>query len=212
MQLEYSKMLMWFHHNHPEEIGRFIQSVSPNQIECKNWLVDSLDNVVIPRDELDNFKIEIVGGWFGLPLIELLNKKYRNRIKGIDFFEIDPFACKVLGRYIRFFGGSLPPINIFNQDYFEYEEERRTHLIINTSCEHMQDMSVTKECYISPERTLLVLQSNDKRDELDHINCVENGQELAYKSDIKELYGDYKKFYTDKKKWHRYMIMGKWLG
>jgi hypothetical protein len=243
MQLEYSQMLMWFYNNHPDELPRFIQSVSPNQIKCKDWLVDSLSNVVIPRDEDGKFKVEIVGGWFGFPLIQMLCERRGSDIKGIDFFEMDPFACRVLGQYIRYmkedkevFMGekgveieyvysTLPPIKIFNENYFEYKEKRRAHMIINTSCEHMHPMENAREFYIEPERTLLVLQSNDKDDEPDHINCVKDGSDLSKQAGIKELYGDRKQFVSgtipdkviegvmrkgDMVWWNRFMVMGKW--
>jgi hypothetical protein len=198
-------------------------------------LVDSLDQVVIPcQDNPDGskeFKIEIIGGWFGFPLIELLVKKYGSSIRGIDFFEVDPFCCKVLGKYINSFGrDNLPEIRIFKKDYFEYKETRRTHLIINTSCEHMDNMNLMKEYYIKPERTLLVLQSNDKIDEPDHINCVNSTEELGEQSNIKILWGNSKTIVSgstpdmvgwrgaakgimlkgDMIWWNRFMVMGKW--
>ena len=47
----YYNMLKWFNRNYPLEIHRFIESISPNQVEGKTWLVEELDKVQIPRDE-----------------------------------------------------------------------------------------------------------------------------------------------------------------
>jgi hypothetical protein len=225
MQLEYYKMLKWFNSNYPNEIHRFIESVSPNQIECKKWLVDSLDNVTIPRDDENKFTVEVIGGWFGFPLLELLINKYGDEIRSIDFFEMDPFCCRVFQRYLKFWDKDMNNIRVFNEDYFKYKSERRTHLIINTSCEHMQDMNTMKSCYITPERTLLVLQSNDKMDESDHINCVEDCQGLEEQAGIKTLWGNSKTIVSgsipdkvidgvmhkgDMVWWNRFMVMGKW--
>ena len=56
----------------------------------------------------------------------------------------------------------------------------------------MQDMKNEKYKYFEPERTLLVLQSNNKTDEEDHINCVEGEEELAKKNGIRMLGGGWK--------------------
>ncbi len=207
MQLEYSEIIKWYASNYPNDMDRLFESLSPNQIKCKHWLVDALDNVTIPTDFNNKFKIEIIGGWFGFPLIDYLVQKYGDRIRGIDFFEIDEDAIRVLGRYIEYFGeNNLPPIKIFNIDYFEYKETRRSHMIINTSCEHMQNMSSMKQYYITPERTLLVLQSNNKIDEPDHINCVKDIPSFVKQVNFRLLYDDIIKFDW----WYRYMILGKW--
>ena len=84
-------------------------------------------------------------------------------------------------------------------------------MVINTSCEHMWDMSMMKECYESPERTLLVLQSNNKTNEPDHVNCVTSCQELIEKNELKEVFGDWKRINDGTPdKYIRYMVMGKW--
>ena len=213
----YYNMLKWFNRNYPDKMDRFIESISPNQIEGKNWLVEELDKVQIPRDEEGRFKIEIVGGWFGFPLIDLLYNKYGDEIRAIDFFDVDPFASKVFGVYLSTWWVDIQDVKIFTNDmgdYFNYKEKRRAHLIINTSCEHMPDMLSMKEYYFDPERTLLCLQSNNKTDEDDHINCVENEQELAEKNGIQLLNGGWRTMKSREGKkynfWNRYMAMGKW--
>ena len=185
MKLEYSKILKWFRYNCPNEMERLFDSLSPNQIICKQWLVDNLDKVKIPRDDNGKFNIEIIGGWYGYPLIDLLYHKYGDEINRIDIFEIDEFACRVINKY--------------------------NCMIINTSCEHMWDMSTNKDCYELPERTLLVLQSNNKTDEPDHINCVNSCQELLEQNELKEIHGDWKRMNENTPdKYIRFMVMGKW--
>ena len=214
MQIEYSEMMKWVRYNHPEKMNRWMDSLSPNQILCKQWLVDSLDNVKIPLDENNQFKIEIIGGWFGFPLIEMLLKKYKNSIKEINLFDIDKNATLFAWKYTELF--NLKNIKIFNTNYFDYKEIRRTHMVINTSCEHMPDMLLLQDYYKIPERTLLVLQSNNKTNEPDHVNCVENCQQLVIQNDISEIWGGNKTMKTivDGKKefWNRFMVMGKWNG
>lgn len=209
MDIRYAEIIKWFRYNHPDKINRLFDSLSPNQITCKNWLVESLDNAEIPKDESNKFRIEIIGGWYGFPLIQLLMEKYGNQIREIDIFDIDEFACKVIWKYCELF--KYDNIRIFNEDYFMYEEKRRTHLIINTSCEHMWDMVDNKDCYEFPDRTLLALQSNNKTDESEHINCVSSCQELLQKNELSEIYGDWKRMNQGTPdKFIRFMVLGKW--
>lgn len=209
MDIRYAEIIKWFRYNHPEKLNRLFDSLSPNQIICKQWLVESLNKVQIPEDSDNKFRIEIVGGWYGFPLIQLLMEKFNNKIKEIDIFEIDDFACKVVWKYCELF--NYNNVRIFNEDYFMYKECRRTHLIINTSCEHMWDMSDNKEYYEFPDRTLLALQSNNKTDEQDHINCVSSCQELLENNELSEIYGDWKRMNQGTPdKFIRFMVMGKW--
>lgn len=229
IDVRYTQMAKWFLHNCPGLIDRWIESVSPNQVECKQWLVESLDNVQIPRDKNGKFKVEIIGGWFGYPLIEMLYEKFGDEIDRLVMYDSDPFACRVAMAYSTIFNHQ---VEVYNKDYFKDVGElhdRRAHLVINTSCEHMFDMVDAKDFYISPERTLLVLQSNNKRNEEDHINCVDSCDELAKKAGIRTIFGDWKrmnygpKHKTKEERWAwkaknvgstdkyiRYMVMGKW--
>lgn len=212
MQVEYAKMMKWLRHNHPDKFDRWMDSLHPNQIKCKEWLVyDGLNKVQIPRNGQCKFNVEIIGGWFGYPLIQFLVDEWSwLQINRIDIFEIDSWACKMIWKYGELFGWN-DRIRIFNQDYFTYKEKRRTHLVINTSCEHMWDMITMKEYYEEPERTLLALQSNDKTNEPDHINCVETGQELVAQAGVKELHGDKMRFNEGTPdQYTRFMILGKW--
>lgn len=212
MELEYAEMMKWLRHNHPDKMDRWMDSLHPNQIKCKQWLVEDLEKVQIPRDAQGKFRVEIIGGWYGFPLIQLLVDNWTwLQIRQIDIFELDEFACKMIWKYAEIFGWNKK-IRIFNQDYFTYTEKRRTHLVINTSCEHMWNMDTMKEYYEEPERTLLALQSNDKTNEPDHINCVTTGQELAAQAGVKELHGGKLRFNEGTPdEYRRYMIMGKWI-
>lgn len=212
MDERYSLFLKWYHTQYLESMDRCLESISYNQIICKKWLVENLDNVQIPRDENGQFNIEIVGGWFGFPLIHLLMDKYPE-IKRIHLYELDKQALRACWKYTEIFG--YDHVKTFHMDYFDDVNQRRAHLIINTSCEHMPDMIKARDNYVTPERTLLALQSNDMIGEPDHVNCVNSTNELAEKAGIKELWGGYKKMNEDAiwagHRYNRYMVMGKWI-
>lgn len=227
----YSQMMKWFWNNYPSMFQRFLDSIHHNQLEGKKWLVDSLDNVQIPRDKDGKFKVEVIGGWFGFPLIDLLLSKYGDDVKHIDFYEPDKFCCKIFANYCHLYfdevevlpaeflrvrkGDNWIMIHIFNMNYFNATVHRRVHLVINPSSEHMPSMTTMRQYYELPERTLLALQSNDKDDEPDHMNCVKSSQELAQQAGIRELFGGTMKLITrdkDNRKQHfnRFMVFGKW--
>jgi len=217
----YYKMLKWFNRNYPLEMHRFIASISPNQIECKKWLVDGLDDIQIPRNDKGKFNIEIVGGWFGFPLIDLLWDKYGDQIHEIHFFDVDPFAAKVFSVYlsmwdvnIKLNSSSLVHIKIStgdSGDYCKYTKKRRAHLVINTSCEHMPNMKEQREYYYESNNMVLALQSNNKTNEPDHINCVESCQELAEQAGCIIVDKDDKIMKSaGSEHWNRFMIYGKW--
>ena len=207
MQIEYAKMLKCFYNNHPDKIDRFVQSVSENQQKSKQQLFYGLKDkdIVIPTDENGEVTIEIVGGWFGWPLIGMLVKFLDIPIRKINFYELDDFACTALRKYIDIFKPAFE-INIYNRDWFGDISEKRAHIIINTSCEHMDDFGHMKRVFIAPERTLLMITSNDKVDEPDHINCKESAVQLAEDNDIHMLHGDRIWF----KDYRRFIVIGKW--
>ena len=74
--------------------------------------------------------------------------------------------------------------------------------------------SKLRACYEYPERTLVALQSNDKRDEPDHTNCVDSCKELLEKNSLRNILpnlGDRKVMKADEENYYnRFMVMGKW--
>lgn len=197
MDIRYAKILKWFQHNHPDKIDRLIESLSPNQIVCKKWLVDNLPNFN------KKIRIEIIGSWFGWPLIEMLFNKYD--ISRIRLYDIDPFACKVTRKYIEIFDYDAD-FPIFEMSYWDQEkEEIGCELLINTSSEHMVETLVDhRQNYTSTP--IIALQSNNMFNEPDHVNCVESPEELALLNGIKQIYY---KGTLDLDSYERYMVIGK---
>ena len=96
MLMNYSECLGWFQRRHPERIKEYVQSVSPKQITCKKWLVDELKK--IPND----FKnIQLYGGWFGYPLIDMLSREYK--IESLTNIDCDKFATSICFNFKNYF-------------------------------------------------------------------------------------------------------------
>lgn len=197
MDIRYAKILKWFQHNHPNKIDRLIESLSPNQIICKKWLVDNLPEFN------KKIRIEIIGSWFGWPLIEMLFDKYD--ISRIRLYDIDPFACKVSRKYIEIFDydANFP---IFEMSYWDQEkEEVGCELLINTSTEHMiETLADYRQNYTTTP--IIALQSNNMFDEPDHINCVESPEELALLNGVRQILY---KGTLNLDSYERYMVVGK---
>ena len=185
----------WLLKNHSHLIEPFNDTLSDGQYDSKFWLVDELNNINWKND----LHIEIIGGWFGFPLIEMLAHL---PIKQIDFYEIDEECKKVLTQYVEQFNYDFRIVQFGN--YFERTDLRRRDLIINTSCEHMNDISLMKSFY--KDSPIIALQSNNFY-EHDHVNCVESEIELRNNNDINVTKYMGKK---EMEKYKRFMVIGKW--
>ena len=185
----------WLLKNHSHLIEPFNDTLSDGQYDSKFWLVDKLNNINWKND----LHIEIIGGWFGFPLIEMLAHL---PIKQIDFYEIDEECKKVLTQYVEQFNYDFRIVQFGN--YFERTDLRRRDLIINTSCEHMNDISLMKSFY--KDSPIIALQSNNFY-EHDHVNCVESEIELRNNNEITVTkYMGMKEM----EKYKRFMVIGEW--
>jgi len=201
MDIRYAKILKWFQHNHPDKLDRWIESISPNQIICKQWLVDELTNVITDKKQYwkeEEYNVEIIGGWFAWPLLDYMSNLPLNKVRNVD---CDEFCNKASAKYKEIFSPQFE-YQFFNYNITELKDTFAPRFVINTSCEHMPPMKqiVESRGYIK-EKAVLVLQSNNKTDEPDHINCVSSAKELALQSNCQKIYymgekdmGDYKRF------------------
>lgn len=203
MDIRYSKVLKWVNTHEKPYLDRWIESVSPNQIESKLWLTESLIKCRIPKNNEGKINVEIVGGWFGFPLIEYLYKS-APFINKINLYDLDPIACRVARKYVDVFNYPFE-IMIHERDYFTQTDERRAHVVINTSSEHMPSIEPLKQYLISADNSLMVLQSNNMFDEPDHSNCVNSVEELIELSKLSKV------MVSDSLplgKYNRFMVMG----
>ena len=210
--------------NHPDYEKSFDDSLSTNQYESKRWLCNVVDDLKITTpasiekytddgSASDRFPhgnpdwkypllIEIVGSWFGWPLIELIDRTVKGRITQIDLYDPDDVCQKVTAQFKNIFEPKFKTIQYGN--FFEREQLRRRHLIICTSCEHMQDFTNKS---IFKGNPFVCLQSNDYIDLPEHTNCVKNVEELIEKNKLKKIWFKGEK---DFGKYKRFMVIGQW--
>ena len=121
------------------------------------------------------------------------------KIDQLDLYDLDEHCHNITRKYFGYFKPEYK-LNI-HYDYFERNDHRIRHMIICTSCEHMEDIVEMKEYYKETPKPVLVLQSNNYYEIEDHINCVDNAEELAYKNEVINIqvaaekdFGYYKRF------------------
>jgi|SaaInlStandDraft_6_1057023.scaffolds.fasta_scaffold04240_2 hypothetical protein len=190
----------WVNNNLPSYSNNFDDSVSQGQYESKLWLSQELKKIQYSGD----LHIDIIGSWFGYPLIEMLSKNFN--ISQIDLYDLDENCHKIFAQYKNHFDEKFK-IAQFG-DFFERTELRRRQLIINTSSEHMADIALMKDCYKDyPIKPTIAIQSNNYFELDDHINCVKDVNELVEKNQIKDV------LYKGKRSlplYDRFMVIGKW--
>lgn len=182
--------MMKSHHLSPKEIVSFVESFRPNQIKCKQWLVDEISNI-----DMNWHKVLVVGSWNSCLLYELLQEKCS--INYFDFLDSDPMVHKHRDMYFNANSMEKNYSNIIMnaEDFSDFDSY---DLIINTSCEHMDDIpAVYGPTY--------ALQSNDYRSVREHINCVDSIDQLMSKNNIN---GTYFKGSKKMENYKRFMVIG----
>lgn len=186
---------------------------SRGQFMSKLWLIDELKKI-----DFDPTNIAMYGGWYAtiyqLLLQEFPIEKFRN-------YEIDPKAATIAERFnykevqqnwkfksvikdvgqLKWKGNSLYH-QTFNKKKILVPEEINTGLIINTSCEHMDETWF----HNIPNGKLICLQTNDYFSNEQHINCVENEDAAAKKYPMSELLF---KGTLDTPVYNRFMLIGR---
>ena len=214
----YYKVFKFIKNNYPEYQESWCDSISDDQYESKKWLCDVLDNLKITEpDRVKKYTkdtgvlewkypllIDIIGSWFGWPLIELIDDFTKGRITQIDCYDFDETCQKVMAQYKNIFNPEYEVVQ--HADYFERTELRRRHLVICSSCEHMEDFFSYRKCYKG--NPFVCLQSNNYFELPEHINCVENVNELIEKNKLKKIWYKGEKDFGNYK---RFMVIGQWL-
>lgn len=173
-------------------------ALNRKQIACKTWLIDELHNTCG-----GNFgSIWIMGGWYGV-LAALLFEDRRYRIGEIVSYDIDS-ACEEVAECLN--RENVPSgrfkartADMFKLDYGATPPD----LVVNTSCEHIPDISAWLD--LIPAGTRMALQSNDYFGEPDHFNCAATLDEFRQQAPLArvEFAGE-----LAQKNYTRFMLIG----
>lgn len=138
-------------------------SMSATQFQSKLWLVNNLSSI----PNTSNKVIMILGSWYGMYLVpmikQLINPRHiiLNDINSEVLYYAEWIHGKTNMSYKCFDVSSFPEM-VFNES---------PDIVINTSCEHMNDMSgLVKFLHSKDIKPLYALQVCDSRNDPGHIN------------------------------------------
>lgn len=156
------------------DVMDFADSMSPTQYESKKWLVDTLQQYYTKQQQ----SFLIMGSWYGSYLVPMIKECWNP--SSITLNDINPKVLSVA----RSLHGNSCSYEVFDA---ARDKERVNKIgpdvIVNTSCEHMDDMSM----FVPSKRTLFVLQTCNNENDPGHINTSKTTEEFVQKSGLHEV-------------------------
>ena len=198
MNIDIDHILFWMDAiRNSTDRSRTLESFWKGQIKSKLWLIENLINHVssIPNN------IVIHGGWNGI-LSSLL---FQSNI-GIDkIISIDiDLECEEIANTMNKIEEISGRFKAVTCDMVQYQYEFYPDIVINTSCEHIDQNSYNLWLKNIPSTSLIVLQSNNYYELDEHIRCANNIDEFISQSNLK-VYSAVK---LDLVKYSRFMLIG----
>lgn len=196
---------------YPERFYDTLNSFNANQYRCKQWLVQKLNEYPFhfKNKSQDKIDIAVLGGWYGLLSQELYKRYSIKSVRKIVSYDIDPIARKIGEWFIADNPEAQLKIKFQTMDIKDIDFKSKSYSIcINTSCEHMKQELIDETISKMPEKTLVVLQSNDYTELDQHINCVKDRDTFVkqYENMLEKIQAF--QLYIHKEDYHRFMLMG----
>ena len=165
---------------------RVLDSMNESQLVSKMWLVQELLNLNIKP-----INISLLAGWFAQNTVPLLIDNFKT-IEWIENFEMDRGIKDVAYKFNkRYKDDKKYKVSIKNVmfDNLVSLSAPNFDTVINCSCEHMYPMSKFRELSNNGANSnaLYVLQSSNDTQYDDHINCVEDADELAEQANLMDV-------------------------
>lgn len=175
-------------------------SISPDQMQSKTWLVDELKKL-----PFNNITVQLFGGWFGWPLIDLLNENFD--IEAVENIDLDPMALAIFRTFsnLKSFEKNKM-IATENSVLNNNKLHEKADLVINTSGEHMPDLPELIKDKNYKAYCVFAIQSNNMFHLDEHTNCSNSEDELVEKSNLSYIV--YKGSLLMKNGYERYMVIG----
>ena len=165
---------------------RVADSMNESQLISKMWLVEELSNLNVKP-----VNISLLAGWFAQYIVPLLYDNIES-IEWIENFEMDrdikQVAYKFNTRYKKDNKYKVSIRNVMFGNLISLSSPT-FDTVINCSCEHMYPMSKFKKLKNTGvnDDALYILQSSNDTQYNDHINCVNDADELADQANLAEI-------------------------
>ena len=185
---------------------RVADSMNESQLVSKMWLVQELLNLNIKP-----INISLLAGWFAQYTVPLLIDNFKT-IEWIENFEMDRGIKNVAYKFNkRYKDDKKYKVSIRNVMFGNLISlsSPTFDTVINCSCEHMYPMSKFRELKNTgvDDNALYVLQSSNDTQHDDHINCVNDADELAEQANLIDVMYAGKKFLPNGT--IRFMVIGR---
>ena len=175
-----------------------LYSIGPDQLESKKHLFKLLTTPMpgkreyCPATELyyrKDLHIQIYGGWFGYPLIDMLVDTFSN-ISRITNIDIDSKALDLCRKFT--FEKNLSDIVFFKESdvcKWRHHKDKDVRLVINTSSEHMPNLPELIKNKTYDKKCIFALQSNNMFHVVDqHTNCSNSLNEFVQKTGLTKIF------------------------
>jgi hypothetical protein len=181
-------------------VRRISFAMNESQLICKSWLAEEMFKAnLLPRS------IALLGGWFAQYTLPLLYDNFES-LEHVTNYDMDP-DTKVVSYKLNKRYKEAGKYRMGTQNVMFDPINPNADTVINTSCEHMFNMSKFREINKTNDtKRIYVLQSTDADEYDDHINCVSHQDDLAEQANlVNVLYSGTKKLPNGMK---RFMVIG----
>lgn len=209
--LDTFKMLL---EKYPDRIMDLYNSFSTNQYASKDWLIEKLNEYPhhYKCKTLDKrVNICLLASWYGLLAYRMIEKFELKKIGNIDCIDFDPKTKSIAKRLWKkteadnLKNGKLTYVKFIEQDIKDIEKLEYP-IVVCTSCEHLEQDIIYDTINKLEEHTLVVLQNNNYKEVMEHVNTVDTLDNFAnqYVSKLRNI----KMYEKDFIKYKRFMIIG----
>jgi hypothetical protein len=198
MQVDIDHVLFWMDAiRNSADRYRTLESFWKGQVRSKIWLINNLAQHINKKEN----NIVIHGGWNGV-LASLLFQSGIS-IRKIISTDIDPL-CEETANTINKIEEMDGRFKAVTCDMAVYEYDLQPDIIINTSCEHIDQSTYERWLSKIPNGSIIVLQSNNYFELDEHIRCAHDIEDFKQQSKIIPK----SQHELDLPKYKRFMLIG----
>lgn len=170
----------------PDKTQRILDCFWRGQIESKAWLVDTLNNGYVNPGYTTGHNVYVFGGWYG-SLAVMLFDSAAFPIKFIRSIDIDPECEPIADHMNKANEMNQWRFKAFTSSMDEWHYDHAPTVVINTSCEHVDQDTYDRWFDRIPTGTTVVLQGNDFFSCEEHIRCSKDLQEFEQQSGLSDI-------------------------
>lgn len=173
-----------------DEAHEFSNSLLEKKVKSKRWLTEEVLKHVQPKNTL------LLGAWYATLIPYEIGGHF-------DCIDLDPRPKRLSKKFVKKVDNKYT-MRYNTCDAFDYcaiKDISTYDLVINTSCEHMPNMSE-----IVKPNTIFAFQSNNYFEIEEHVNCKSSLDEFIYSTGLTTI------LYSgelETEKYTRYMVIGK---